>query len=152
MLIYPHLGGWVDVTGCGQNPQKTNFRPTFLPFRGPPWVRPGTESSSTLWPHLLSQPNTTVATNKHHCQPTPLTHHLWNPLLPITTPNHHWCHPPPVSTAEPLSMGGDSGELQQWGALVVGGKVKKLQKIFNGVWAVLDMLCWLIHSFIDLKK
>ena len=47
--------------------------------------------------HLLSQPNTTVATNTLHCQPEPTTQHLWHPLLPLTTANHHWCYPPPPS-------------------------------------------------------
>ena len=32
------------------------------------WVRPGTESSSTLFPHLLSQPTTTAVTNTHQFQ------------------------------------------------------------------------------------
>ena len=46
--------------------------------------------------------NTTVATNTHHCQPAPLTHHNQPPLMPPTTSTTH--------------HGG-----WQWGATVVGG-------------------------------
>jgi len=66
------------------------------------WVRPETESSSTLCPHLLSQPNTTVATITHNFQPTP-------PLTP-TTANHH-CR---FFVFLPHLGGGWVGQSQMW--------------------------------------
>ena len=92
---FTHLDGWVgqecDKLHRKKHAFKIHFRPflviidqLFFTFLG--GVRPGTESSSNLCPHLLSQPNTTVATNTTS---TSVTHCYHPPLMPPTTSIHH---------------------------------------------------------------
>ena len=66
--------GWVGGSGWEKILKKDIMLQLFTFLGG--GVRPGTESSSTLYPHMLSQPHTTVTTITHHCQPTRPTLHL----------------------------------------------------------------------------